>query len=112
VCVCLHLHPCYEPGAPPSQKELFPCPLSEQPPPLLLLYSYGHPPLEFLVPTLVVAVHLVVAVLAPLHGIVRPALLVIDPQVRTEVAVVVRHVRDIHLLLCIAGQRATGRENF
>lgn len=73
--------------------------LSHHTSPPLLLDGYGYPPLELLVPALVVTVHLVMAVLAPHHRVVRPALLVVDPQVRTVVAVVVRHVRDVHLLL-------------
>lgn len=77
---------------------------SQHPPPLLLLYCNGNPPLELLVAALVVTVHFVMAVPAPHHGVVRPALLVVNPQVRAVIPVVVRHIRNVHLLL--RGMRA------
>ena len=55
--------------------------------------------LELLVLALVVAVHLVEAVLAPHERVAVPALLVVDPHVRAVIAVVIGDVRGIHLFL-------------
>lgn len=65
----------------------------------LLLNCYCYTSLELLVFALIVAMHFMMAVLPPHPGVVHSALLVIDPHMRAVVAVVIRDIRNVHLLL-------------
>ena len=71
----------------------------EDSPSSLLFNGYCDTSLELLVLALVVAMHFMMTVLPPHPGIVHSALLVIDPHMRAIVAVVIRDIRNVHLLL-------------